>query len=472
MSSKDYWIGVFAVVCLATATFPGVTRGDNGSGDFKPGEIICEMEEGYSIEMINAEYGTVIRGLQAQTGCYLLSVPPGNDAESLAVVIDARPEVAYCGANYYLDAPEPFQRSQPFLDLDEVGEYEDQPASAILSLASAHSISVGDGINVAVIDGGIDLSHPEFLSRNGSVRYGWDFVDDDSIAYDEPGGAGSGHGTFVAGVIKLVAPSSDIYAYRVLDTLGRGDGYSIASAVLAAIADSCRVINLSLGQIGHHDGLDDALKYAEHNDITIVAAAGNDSTNIDLVFPFPASRAYSLAVAALDSNLELADFSNYGRKITVCAPGTEIYSTFLDSLYAWWDGTSFAAPMVSGTAVLLYSNDSLLTRDDVEYLINSSAIAVDSLNPGYEDHLGSGLVNPLGALQMLDGTVRGDPDRSGEIDIDDVAFLIAYIFSGGEPPVPLYTGDADCSENVDIDDVVYLIQYIFLTGAPPCAIKS
>lgn len=465
MCRLSAFVAGFLVILLSPVTL----EGDNGPGEFKPGEIVCEMEEGYDVETVNGEFGTSVRGFQAQTNCYLLGVPPGIDPESLAVEIELRPEVAYCGANYYLDAPEPFQRSQPFLDLEDAGDYTSQLASVTLNLISVHDISVGDGIRIAVIDGGVDLSHPEFASRGGSVRYGWDYVDGDSVANDEPGGPGSGHGTFVAGIVRLLAPSSDIYAYRVLDTLGRGDGYTIAEAVLAAVNDSCKVINLSLGQLGHHDALDDALKYAEHHDVTIVAAAGNDSTNVDPNFPFPASRSYSLAVAALDSNLVLAGFSNYGRKIDICAPGTAVYSTFPDSLYAWWDGTSFAAPMVSGTAALLYFVDSLLTRDDVASIIAGTAINIDSLNQGMEDHLGSGLINPLGALELLSGALRGDPDRSGVVDIDDVTFLVSFIFLNGEPPVPMYTGDADCTESVDIDDVVCLITYIFLGGAAPCS---
>jgi hypothetical protein len=62
----------------------------------------------------------------------------------------------------------------------------------------------------------------------------------------------------------------------------------------------------------------------------------------------------------------------------------------------------------------------------------------------------------------------GDADASGEVDIDDVVYLIAYIFSGGPAPVPYVSGDADCFGGVDIDDVVYLIAYIFSGGNPPC----
>jgi hypothetical protein len=72
-------------------------------------------------------------------------------------------------------------------------------------------------------------------------------------------------------------------------------------------------------------------------------------------------------------------------------------------------------------------------------------------------------------LSMSPLAVCGDADGSGEVDIDDVVYLIGYIFSEGPAPSPLWTGDADCSGEIDIDDVVYLINYIFSGGQPPCA---
>ncbi|MFH1891575.1 MAG: dockerin type I repeat-containing protein [Candidatus Zixiibacteriota bacterium] len=71
-------------------------------------------------------------------------------------------------------------------------------------------------------------------------------------------------------------------------------------------------------------------------------------------------------------------------------------------------------------------------------------------------------------VQMFRTVTLGDADASGEVDIDDVVYLLNYIFSGGLPPLPEFAGDADCSSEVDIDDVVYLIQYIFASGTAPC----
>lgn len=438
---------------------------NNGSN---PEELVCRMEPGYDIEIINTLYGTTVRSYQPQIKCYLLIVPEGQDPESLATVINDRPDVQYCGANYYLAAPEPFQRSQPFLDNQGIGDLETQLAATTLDLATAQVITEGIDVNVAILDGGIDFDHPEFVEKSGGVFSGWDFIDNDSIANDEPGGSCSGHGTFVAGVVKLVAPASHIYAYRVLDTTGEGDGYNIAAAVLKAIADSCKVINISFGMIGENVALDDALRFARDNDVMVIAAAGNDSTDSNLIFPFPASRYYCIAVAALDSLNYRADFSNFGVKVNVCAPGTAIYAPYLDTLYGWWSGTSFAAPFVTGLAALIYSLNPDIEWDDVYNIINQTATNVDSLNPGIEGMLGNGLINMTAALQMVgEPYMSGDANHDEIVNLLDIMFVISYLYRGGPAPIPLISADADGSGSVTILDLAYLIKYLYKNGPPP-----
>jgi subtilisin family serine protease len=426
------------------------------------------MEPGYSIETINTAFGTTVKGFAQQTECYLLATQMGQNPESLAVIISEVPGVQYCGANYYLDAPEPFQRSQPFLDAVGEGEYETQLAASTLDLPTAQTISEGSGVTVAVIDGGINFDHPEFSARSGGVYSGWDYVDNDADASDEPGGIGSGHGTFIAGIVKLVSPGCSIYAYRVLDTLGRGDGFAVTTAVLRAVEDGCKVINLSLGMLGQHEALDDALRYAESRDVVVVAAAGNDNIEADVDFPFPAKRIACLAVAAVDSMNIKADFSNFGHRINVCAPGTQIYSPFLGDFYAWWDGTSFAAPFVSGLAALMLSVDSTLGWDEVQYVISETATNIDSLNPGLEGKLGGGLVNPTAALEMVVYLSCGDVDASHEVSISDLTYMVEHFFGGGPAPCPGNAGDLDCSGTTDISDLSYLVAYVFQGGPSPC----
>ena len=148
---------------------------------------------------------------------------------------------------------------------------------------------------MGVIDAGVNLTHPLLA---GTTSPGLDYVDGDSLANDEPGGMASGHGSFVAGVVKLVAPDAQIVPYRVLNPDGRGNGYTIAEAVLQAVEDGCKVINISMVMAGQHGSLDFAIEYAKNNNVMVIAAAGNDSINTDL---FPAKDSYTISVAALDT---------------------------------------------------------------------------------------------------------------------------------------------------------------------------
>ncbi len=440
----------------------------NNNGEFQPERLVCRMRDGYSIDSVNSLYGTTTLNIMFQTGSYLLATPAGVDAESLAAVIMLEPLVQYCAANYYLDAPEPFQRSSPFLDNQLIGDFEDQPAALTLALPTVHLVADGTAVKVAIIDTGLNFDHPEFAAKSGQFVSGYDFVDDDTYAFDEPGGIASGHGTFVAGAVALVAPGAELWAYRALDTLGRSDGYTLANAVVRAVDDGCKIVNLSLGLVGRHDALDDAIHYAYDNNVIVVAAVGNDSTGDPNLFPYPAKEPNTIAVAALDSLNLKADFSNYGKKVDLSAPGTRVYAPYLDTSYAWWDGTSFAAPLVAGAAALLCQIDLGLTPVVVDSLLATSAINIYDINPEYNDSLGHGLVSPLGALALLNNFVCGDVDGSSTVSVSDAVYLINYIFAGGQPPMPWTAGDCDCTGMINISDAVYLIAYIFSSGNPPC----
>jgi len=440
-----------------------------GGGGYKASELVCRTDSTITVDEINDLFGTVTRGLQTQTDCYLLSVTGGRDAESLSVFISQTPGVVYCSPNYYVYAPEGLQTSSAFPDLAATGDIDTQPAVDDLQLDEVRPIASGTGVVVAVVDGGVNLTHPYFADDGGQLVSVWDYVDDDADAVDVPGGANSGHGTFVAGIIHLVAPEADLYVYRVLDSTGCGDGFTIATAVLRAIEDGCQVINLSLGMSGMHDGLDDALKLARDRDVLVVTAAGNDSTDAPSIFPFPASREYCIAVAALDSLRLKADFSNYGVKVDVCAPGTRVYAPYLETLYAWWDGTSFSTPFVTGLAALLKQTYPLASWDDLNSSIRSSATNVDALNPTYVGLLGAGQVNPLSALGYSASLMRGDLNGDERLSISDVSYLISFLFIYDDMPNPGLVADVNCDDEITISDISLLIAHLFIDGSPLCS---
>ncbi len=431
---------------------------------FKPNEIICKLLPGFSIDSLNAEFGTTVNSHQTTTDCYLLNIPSGADVDSLAELIALEMGVVFCNPNFYLAVPEGLQSSSPFLDQNFTIDITGQLPATTLNLTAAQDISTGDNVKIALIDGGVFFDHPELSRTAGLVVPRWDYVDGDIDPTDVSGGSMSGHGTFITGLLKLTAPDADVLVYRVLDSSGMGDGYSIADAVLQAVADSCRIISLSLGMVGFHDALDEALKFAHQSNVLIVTSAGNDSTDLGSIFPFPAERTYCLAVMAVDSLDLKADFSNYGTKIDLCAPGTMIYGPYPDSIYAWWNGTSFGVPFVAGVAAMVLQVHPEYTVDQLDSALLVTARNIDSLNPLYAGLLGSGMIDPIAALNYTYTVTLGDLTTDGLVDLSDLSLLVAYML-GALPSSPGVVADLNCSGGVDLTDLSILISHI-VVGQP------
>ncbi len=454
----------FIVVMLVSQS---ALAGGAGNDEYVADELVCQVTDNAYIDSVNAIYGTTTKEVlfEPASYLYLLSVPGGENVDSLATVISADSNVLACQPNYILSAPEPVQASSPFLDELTSGDVVDQPARSTLKLPQTQLVSTGTDVKVGIVDVGINLTHPSLQTKAAS---GFDYVDGDAIANDEPGGAASGHGTFVAGVVNLVAPDAQLIAYRVLDTAGSGDGFSVAKAILQAVSDGCRVINLSMVMFANHVATDQAIEYARSQGVLVVAAAGNDSTQTER---FPANDSYTLAVAAIDSLNLKADFSNYNGKIDVCAPGTHVFAPYLDTLYARWDGTSFATPFVAGEAALLIASNPTATLYDITDAIILNAQPIDNINPAYSGMLGAGLIDPLASMAALNNIVCGDidGDQTGP-NVADLTTLVTFMFKSGPEPTFIITADVNASGGPpDIADLTYLVSYMFRSGpAPTC----
>ncbi|MEB3221582.1 MAG: S8 family serine peptidase [Candidatus Sericytochromatia bacterium] len=212
--------------------------------------------------------------------------------------------------------------------------------------------TTGTGMKVAVIDTGVDASHPDLAGR---VLPGLDLVNDDNDARDD-----HGHGTHVAGTIAAianngvgtagVAPGAQVLPIKVLNSQGQGNNADIAAGILAAADRGAHVINLSLGGTDDSETLRRAIANVQARGVIVVAAAGNDGVSTPF---FPAANEGVIGVAAVDSNRARASFSNFGDYIDVAAPGVSIGSTKLGSGTAKMSGTSMAAPHVAAACALL-----------------------------------------------------------------------------------------------------------------------
>lgn len=228
---------------------------------------------------------------------------------------------------------------------------------------------------VAVVDTGVDYTH-EDLENRVLVDLGYDFVNDDDDPMDD-----NGHGTHVSGIIAAEANNGvgiagiagdldvSILPVKVLNADGEGTTATISAGILYAVEMGADIINLSVGADVISNDVRSAIETALAADIFVVVAAGNDGTqcaplslaNLDGVF----------TVAAASDDSTVAYFSNYGDCIDAYAPGEDILSTYLDNQYAYQDGTSMAAPIVSGAAAVLLAQDADLTVAELTALLSN-----------------------------------------------------------------------------------------------------
>jgi subtilisin family serine protease len=263
--------------------------------------------------------------------------------------------------------------------------YVAQSASTIIRLPdtqSAFNVS-GAGI-VAVIDTGVDPTHPVL---QGVLVPGNDFtrnisgpgselpdVNQSSIGplpsplmvnqstaavldrwsganFSQPQYAAFGHGTMVAGVVHLIAPTAQIMPLKAFRADGTGYMSDVLRAIYFAAQNGANVINMSFSVTTYSQEMASAIKFAARHQVICVASAGNDGKDESV---YPAALDNVMGVASTTNNDTLSSFSNYGQDLVwVAAPGEGIITTYPFGTYAAGWGTSFSAPMVSGAAALL-----------------------------------------------------------------------------------------------------------------------
>ncbi|MEU4239071.1 type VII secretion-associated serine protease mycosin [Actinoplanes sp. NPDC026619] len=278
---------------------------------------------------------------------------------------------------------------------------DDQWYLKTLDVAGAWTYANGTGVTVAVIDSGVDSTHPDL---QGQVLPGLDLVD--------PKGNGDadlvGHGTTVSAIIAGrgddtagiigIAPKAKILPVRVLDEENRySDAIIVAKGVRWAVDHGAKVINLSLGGNGSSATLAAAIDYAFAKDVVVVACTGNTSASSDTEVWYPAREPGVIAVAGMEKDANtLWSGSITGKETVVTAPATQLVGARAGGEYWKVQGTSFASPMVAGTAALIRSRWPDMPAGEV---INRIIRTAKDLGPtGRDATFGFGEINPTGAL--------------------------------------------------------------------------
>ncbi len=287
---------------------------------------------------------------------------------------------------------------------------------------------------VGLIDTGVDYKHPDLQTalwknyaeingvegvdddQNGYVddRIGWDFTDapsfpdggdylsEDNDPMDE---FSHGHGTQCAGIIAAtrnnqkgisgIAPNCRVMVLRAGTASGYLEEDDVARAILYAIDNGAKIINMSFGDVALSTLLRDVIHYAYTQGVTLVASAGNNQNDQSL---YPAALSETISVGASTSKDKLAGFSSFGSTVDLTAPGDSIISTSIGGGYNIVNGTSFSAPMVSAVSALILSEQPNLDPERVRNILKTTTD--DMLYYGWDEYSGAGRVNAYKAVSV------------------------------------------------------------------------
>jgi thermitase len=389
--------------------------------NYIPGEYVVKFKPGASAQAAFSQSGVRSMGLtptkaigNPAMGMALVSVSGAraastNDQQALAA-LRSNPAIEFAEPNFImtLDRPipatnEPTPASPPdaFTPNDPLNDkvyglkLTQAPQGWAIERGKPNTV-------IAIVDTGVDPNHPDLAPK---LLKGYDVVKDSSEMADP-----QGHGTHCAGTaaaatnngigIAGFAPDVKILPVRVLGDDGSGSYADVANGIIWAADNGANVISMSLGGPSNSAVITNAVKHALSKGAMLIAASGNDG-NASL--SYPAAIPGVMAIGASDANDKIARFSQFGKHLSVAAPGVNIMSTFPTHAsgmpgkdYGAISGTSMATPAAAGLAALVRSKYPNLSAAAVEAHIE--ATADDKGTPGFDNYFGHGRINVYKAL--------------------------------------------------------------------------
>ncbi|MBM4031952.1 MAG: hypothetical protein FJ291_09220 [Planctomycetes bacterium] len=433
---------------------------------FLPDEVIVKFKPGAAqaaIEAVHRRHGTAEIYTSKLGGFKRVRTPAGKTIEEMVAALSKEPSVEYAEPNSicyaFMTPNDPYYQYQWHLDIPQSSENPAWHGSngGGINVEPAWDVSQGLGVVVAVVDTGVayeNYSKPPPQPKtyyeapdlaNTTFVPGYNFIADTTHANDD-----DGHGTHVTGTIAQstnnslgvagVAFRCSIMPVKVLNSRGSGTAATVADGIRFAADNGAKVINMSLGWpvtggVPYDPGetVRSAVAYAYGMGVTIVCASGNDGES---AVAYPAAYDdYCIAVGATRYDETRPSYSNYGASLDLVAPGGDLgvdqngdgyadgvlQNTFGNRLDDWnyffYQGTSMAAPHVSGVAALIIALG-VTNPDEVRSILQSTA--EDKGAVGWDQLYGYGLVHAYAAVQVAGAptvamvtVLRASPQDSG-----------------------------------------------------------
>ena len=323
---------------------------------------------------------------------YVVEMPPGRE-QALAQALARNPHVK-------------------FAEVDGVVTMQQTPADpyfgnewhiAKIQAAAAWDSATGSKITIAILDGGVESSHPDLAAH---IVPGWNSYDNNNNTADV-----NGHGTKVAGVAGAIgnnaagvagaAWNASLMPMRITDSAGNLTYFSIVANALTWAADhGARVANISYS-VSDVATVQSAAQYMRNKGGVVVTSAGNTGAYLAA-----ANSATMITVAATDAADQRASWSSYGPSIDLAAPGVNIWTTIPGGGYGAVSGTSFSSPLTAGVVALMLSANPALQPSQVDEIL--SATADDLGTPGRDDYFGYGRINASRAVAAAKGAATVD----------------------------------------------------------------
>ena len=356
------------------------------------GQVLARLVDGADAQVVAASHG-VQAGRNGPGGAYTVFRVNAGTERAAAARMDADARVVWAEPNYLRQTTAIDPKMWAFYNPGGLtisftqGPNAGDIVGSKISLDDADEDNVEDygiggvAVSVASIDTGVDFGHSEFLS--GQLVAGYDFYSDDADPSDENDHGTHTTGTMVGQTVGVAGVSGargkvQVVVYRVCGPLGCPTS-AIVDAIYAAADAGVVAMNLSLGGGSESQAEKDAIAYALDAGSLVIASAGNGGTN---TVSCPACDPLAISVAASNWQDELSYYSNWGPGLDLTAPGGEMYSnttaeggiwSSVVGGYAYFQGTSMAAPQVTGTAAVVASMNSTFTASQIRARLEGSA---------------------------------------------------------------------------------------------------